>query len=60
MLKTMGTTTAKCMEYTSGNGTSKACPTKCDDGSDITTIVKSKSYKNVCADEESISCSFDL
>ena len=54
MLKTMGTTTAECMKYTSGNGVSKACPTKCDDESNITTIVKSKSYKNVCADEESI------
>ena len=50
----MGTTTAECMKYTSGTGVSKACPTKCDNGSEITTIVKSKSYKNVCTDEESI------
>lgn len=34
-LKHTGTTTDKCVSYKSGDGVTKACPTKCDDGSGI-------------------------
>lgn len=53
VLTKMGTTTLKCVSYKSGSGITGSCPTKCDDGSDITEIVRSKSYKNVCSSVES-------
>ncbi|CAL6097549.1 Cathepsin_B [Hexamita inflata] len=43
-LKKTGTPTLKCISYKSGDGNTKSCPTKCDDGSDI-TLTKTKSYR---------------
>ncbi|CAL6020195.1 Cathepsin_B [Hexamita inflata] len=53
-LKNTGVPTEKCVSYKSGKmNVTGSCPTKCDDGSALTTV-KSKSYRSVCSSENSI------
>ena len=50
----VGTTTDKCVPYTSGKfGKSGECPEKCEDGSEI-KLTKAISTEDVCNGEESI------
>lgn len=42
-----GLVTDACMPYTSGDGNSGSCPTKCADGSDINKVYKAKNSRHV-------------
>lgn len=53
-LQASGTTTDECVSYKSGGGVTQSCPTKCDDGSNIPALVKSKDHADVCTSEESM------
>jgi cathepsin B len=54
-LQKTGVPTDKCVSYKSGkNGQTGKCPTTCDDNSAIGALIKSASFANVCAGEESM------
>ncbi|CAL6010375.1 Cathepsin_B [Hexamita inflata] len=54
-MKKKGVPTNKCVSYKSGkDGKTRACPTKCDDGSAIPAQFKIDKYENVCQGEEFI------